>query len=61
MIRGCKSPSIESPPCDRIAKSNKLANHCYALMLLTGCGSPGHRVLEEVVEQVYSVNPNRET
>jgi hypothetical protein len=28
------------------------------LMLLNGCGSEDNRVLEEVVEQVYSVNPN---
>jgi hypothetical protein len=28
------------------------------LMLLSGCGSADNRVLEEVVEQVYSVEPN---
>ena len=27
-------------------------------MLLNGCGSAGHRVLEEVVEKVYPVEPN---
>ena len=27
-------------------------------MLLNGCGSAGHRVLEEVVEKVYTVDPN---
>jgi hypothetical protein len=29
-----------------------------ALMLLNGCGSAGHRVLEEVVEKVYTLEPN---
>jgi len=29
-----------------------------ALLLLNGCGSAGHRVLEEVVEKVYTVEPN---
>jgi len=28
------------------------------LMLLNGCGSADHRVLEEVVEKVYTVEPN---
>jgi hypothetical protein len=28
------------------------------LLLLTACGSAGNRVLEEVVEQVYTVEPN---
>jgi hypothetical protein len=27
-------------------------------MLLNGCGSPNHRVLEEVVEKVYPIEPN---
>ena len=27
-------------------------------MLLNGCGSAGHRVLEEVVEKVYTLEPN---
>jgi hypothetical protein len=28
------------------------------LMLFSGCGSAGHRVLEEVVEKVYTLEPN---
>ncbi|HEX5606333.1 MAG TPA: hypothetical protein VFY96_07455, partial [Candidatus Binatia bacterium] len=28
------------------------------LMLLNGCGNAGHRVLEEVVEKVYTIEPD---
>jgi hypothetical protein len=42
-----------------VVKCEKLWSAIAALlMLLNGCGSEDNRVLEEVVEQVYSVNPN---
>jgi hypothetical protein len=43
-----------------IAKFEKLwpATAVLLLMLLNGCGGSDNRVLEEVVEQVYTVEPN---
>ena len=42
-----------------VAKREKLWPAIVAmLMLLTSCSSGDNRVLEEVVEQVYSIDPN---
>ena len=30
----------------------------FLALLLNGCGSAGHRVLEEIVEKVYTIEPN---